>query len=141
MGRRTLDEIRAHAESVYPDECCGLLMEGTDGEEVVRSVKMRNAFTGPKHDRYHIDPFELLRVEGEARKKGMKIRGIYHSHPDHPATLSKFDLEAAVPLYSYVIVSVPNGKAGETRSWLPDQVRSTIAEEAIQVLEAAGSFQ
>ena len=80
---------------------------------------MRNAFSGPKHDRYHIDPLELFKADREAANRGLAIAGIYHSHPDYPATLSKFDLEHSFPWYSYVVVSVPKGEAGDTRSWLP----------------------
>jgi len=133
LDRRTLDEIHAHAKSTYPEECCGLLIASSGSKDVVDSVKMRNAFSGPKHDRYHIDPLELFKADREAAKRGLTIAGIYHSHPDYPATLSKFDIEHSFPWYSYVVVSVPKGEAGETRSWLPSEDRDSVAEEAIEV--------
>jgi proteasome lid subunit RPN8/RPN11 len=43
--------------------------------------------------------------------------GFYHSHPDHPAVPSAFDLEHAWPVYSYVIVSVRNGRAEDLLSY------------------------
>ena len=135
IARRAIEEIHAHAKSTYPEECCGLLIAGSGSKDVVASVKMRNAFSGPKHDRYHIDPLELFKADREAAKKGLTIAGIYHSHPDYPATLSKFDLEHSFPFYSYVVVSVPKGEAGDTRSWLPNQERSLASEETIQVHE------
>jgi len=138
MGRRTLDEIHAHARAAYPEECCGLLISSSGSKDVVHSVKMRNAFEGPKHDRYHINPLELFRADREAAKKGMTIAGIYHSHPDYPATLSKFDLDHSFPWYSYVVVSVPKGEAGETRSWLPHQDRNSVTEEKIEIREEMG---
>lgn len=137
IGRWTLEEIHAHAESTYPEECCGLLIAGSGSKDVVDSVKMRNAFTGPKHDRYHIDPLELFKADREVARKGLTITGIYHSHPDYPATLSKFDLEHSFPWYSYVVVSVPKGAAGDTRSWLPNEDRSSVTEEKVEVHERA----
>ncbi len=131
--RGTLEEIHAHARSAYPEECCGLLIAATGSKDVVDSVKMRNAFSGPKHDRYHIDPLELFRADREAARRGHIIAGIYHSHPDYPATLSKFDVEHSFPWYSYVVVSVPKGEAGDTRSWLPNQERNSATEEQIEI--------
>lgn len=135
IGRRTLADIHAHAESTYPEECCGLLIAGTGSKEVIDCVKMRNAFSGPKRDRYHIDPLELFKADREAARKGLTIAGIYHSHPDYPATLSKFDLEHSFPWYSYVVVSVPKGEAGDTRSWLPNEGRDSVTEEEIEIHE------
>jgi proteasome lid subunit RPN8/RPN11 len=133
MGRRTLEDIHAHAKSTYPEECCGLLIASSGSKDVVDSVKMRNAFSGPKHDRYHIDPLELFKADRDAARRGLTIAGIYHSHPDYPATLSKFDIEHSFPWYSYVVVSVPKGEAGDTRSWLPNQDHNSVAEEAIEI--------
>jgi len=135
IGRGTLEDIHAHAESAYPEECCGLLIASSGSKDITGAVKMRNAFTGPKHDRYHIDPLELFKADREAAHKGQAIAGIYHSHPDYPATLSKFDLEHSFPWYSYVVVSVPKGAAGDTRSWLPNEERSKVAEEDIEILD------
>ncbi len=137
MERRTLEDIHSHAESTYPDECCGLLIARSGSKDVVESVKMRNSFSGPKHDRYHIDPMELFKADREVAKKGLAIAGIYHSHPDYPATLSKFDLEHSFPWYSYVVVSVPKGDAGDTRSWLPSQDHSSVTEETIEIRDGA----
>jgi proteasome lid subunit RPN8/RPN11 len=133
MARRTFEDIQAHAKSTYPEECCGLLIANPGGKDVVDSVKMRNAFSGPKHDRYHIDPLELFKADRAAAKRGLTIAGIYHSHPDYPATLSKFDIEHSFPWYSYVVVSVPKGEAGDTRSWGPSQDKATVSEEEIEI--------
>jgi proteasome lid subunit RPN8/RPN11 len=112
-----------------------LLIAGTSAKEVVHSVKMRNAFTGPKHDRYHIDPLDLFKADRDAARNGLTIAGVYHSHPDYPATLSRFDLEHSFPWYSYLVVSVPKGAAGDTKSWLPNEERSSVAEETIEIFD------
>ncbi|MDA4133671.1 MAG: Mov34/MPN/PAD-1 family protein, partial [Thaumarchaeota archaeon] len=67
IGRRIFDDVHAHAKSTYPEECCGLLIS-KENKEIVESVRMRNAFTGPKHDRYHIDPLELFKADREVAK-------------------------------------------------------------------------
>ena len=122
-----------------------MLIASSGSKDVVDSVKMRNAFSGPKHDRYHIDPLELFKADRDVARRGLTISGIYHSHPDYPATLSKFDLEHSFPWYSYVVVSVPKGEAADTRSWLPNEGRNHVAEEAIEIqdgrLEDKGAAQ
>ncbi|PZO40399.1 MAG: metal-dependent protease of the PAD1/JAB1 superfamily [Shackletoniella antarctica] len=75
-------------------------------------------------DRYYIDPADLLRVQKSARDRGLEIVGIYHSHPDHPAVPSECDRALAWPVYSYVIVSVVQGRVVDLKSWrLDDQHR------------------
>ena len=71
---------------------------------------------GP-HDRYWIDPADLLRIQREARDQDLEIIGIVHSHPDHPAVPSEYDQRLAWPVYSYVIASVRGGQVAEVQSW------------------------
>jgi proteasome lid subunit RPN8/RPN11 len=132
--KSVLDQVTAHAEETYPEECCGLLIGPRDDKRVIDSVRMRNAFDGPRHDRYHIDPLELAKADRAAARKGLQVTGIYHSHPDYPAVLSAYDLEHSFPWYSYVVVSVPKGKAGEIRSWIPDEGPTRSREEQIEVV-------
>lgn len=134
IQRRVLDEIRAHAEATYPEECCGLLI-ADGGNKVVESVRMKNAFSGSKGDRYHIDPMALYKVDRESAQRRLTITGIYHSHPDYPAVLSEFDIEHSFPWYSYLVVSVPKGHAGDIRAWFPDENRNVASEEGIEVTE------
>lgn len=132
IARRVFDEMHTHAESTYPEECCGLLISDS-ARRVTESVRMRNSYDGPKHDRYNIDPLELFRADRASAQRGLTIAGIYHSHPDYPATLSKFDTEHSFPWYSYVVISVPHGKAGDTKSWVPREDRKSASEETVEV--------
>jgi proteasome lid subunit RPN8/RPN11 len=134
ITRRVLDEIHAHAESAYPEECCGLLISDKS-KRVTESIRMKNAYDGPKNDRYSIDPLELFRADRASAQKGLAIGGIYHSHPDYPASLSKFDMDHSFPWYSYIVISVPHGKARETKAWIPREDRTSASEEAVEVLE------
>lgn len=73
-----------------------------------------------KRRRYAIAPQIMLQAQKEARDRHLNIIGIYHSHPDYPNTPSEFDREWAWQEYSYIIVSVQNGKAAELTSWVLD---------------------
>jgi proteasome lid subunit RPN8/RPN11 len=132
ISRQTLDEIRAHAEETYPEECCGLLISD-GGKRVTESIRMKNAFNGSKNNRYHIDPLEFYKADRAVAQRGLTIAGIYHSHPDHPAILSEFDIEHSFPWYSYVVVAVSKGRAEDTRSWIPGGDHAGITEETLEV--------
>ncbi len=113
--------MRRHGEQTYPQECCGVLLGNTvaDQRRVAAVVPCRNARDGSPHNQYSIDPVELVRVQREARGRGLEIVGFYHSHPDHPPQWSPADFEEAHWIgCSYVITSVEQGKAAETRSFL-----------------------
>ena len=139
------EAIRAHGEETYPHECCGALLgspvEG--GWRVVDSVKAGNTRTDSAHNRYHIAPIELVRIQRTAREKGMEIAGFYHSHPDHPAQWSQTDFAEAHWLgCSYVITSVAKGTATVTNSFLlagTTEEDKRFEQEAIEVEESVAS--
>ena len=115
------EEIRAHGEETYPHECCGVLLGDStpEGWRVASAVRAGNTRTDSAHNRYHIAPVELVRIQREARKQGLDIAGFYHSHPDHPAQWSPTDFAEAHWIgCSYVITEVAQGKARVTNSFL-----------------------
>ena len=71
------------------------------------------------------------RAEAEADRSGRRLLGFYHSHPDHPAEPSAFDLEHAWPNLSYVIVSVRGGRVDQIRSWRLRHDRLQFDEESV----------
>ena len=128
-------EINAHGERDYPYECCGLLL-GLFAEDRVKvcaaTYPISNAREeAAKRNRFLIRPEELLGGEKFAAGKGLDVIGFYHSHPDHPAVPSQYDLDHAWPLYSYVVVSVKSGQASDLRSWEMQSDRSRFIEEEI----------
>lgn len=129
------NEIAAHGERDYPHECCGLLLGifGADGTKlVVEMYPISNAREEEaKRNRFLIRPEELVRGERYAETKGLEVVGFYHSHPDHPAVPSQYDLEHAWPMFSYIVVSVGAGAARELRSWEMESDRSRFNEEEI----------
>jgi proteasome lid subunit RPN8/RPN11 len=85
----------------------------------MESIRAGNTRTDSAHNRYHIAPIELVRIQRVARDKGLKIAGFYHSHPDHPAQWSTTDFAEAHWLgCSYVIIAVSQGNATDTNSFL-----------------------
>jgi proteasome lid subunit RPN8/RPN11 len=132
--------IRQHGEETYPHECCGVLLGAAEGEErvVTSSARCGNTRVDSPHNRYHIDPKELVRIQREGRDRGEDIVGFYHSHPDHPARWSPTDLEEAHWLgCSYVITSVAKGKADLTNSFElagDGESQKTFVDEQIQII-------
>ena len=90
---------------------------GAAGREGVEAFRTGNLNTERAHDRFELDPRDYMRADKQARAAGLDIIGIYHSHPDHPAQPSETDRAAAWEGYSYVIVAVNGGKAGDFHSF------------------------
>jgi proteasome lid subunit RPN8/RPN11 len=108
------DQLRAHGEETYPNECCGIMLGRFDdeGTHVATLIRAGNTRTDSAHNRYHIAPQELIAAQRQARQQGLDIVGFYHSHPDHPAQWSPTDFaEAHWFGCSYVITSVNGDKA------------------------------
>jgi len=140
MGREELERVLRHGEETYPHECCGLLLgrAAEDGGRVVaEAYRMRNANTESPQNRFVFDPQEHFQAQRAARARGLEIVGFYHSHPDHPAWPSQFDLDhAAWPGYSYLIVSIQQGRAAQeagVNSFELAEDRSRFLQETIAV--------
>ena len=115
-----LTGMKAQALTVFPDECCGFLYgrEEVDGNRTVIIAKeVMNAKEGDKRRRFQISPKDYMEAEQFALKNNITLLGIYHSHPNHPAIPSEHDRVAAQPYFSYIIVSVIQGKIDHIRSW------------------------
>jgi proteasome lid subunit RPN8/RPN11 len=120
--------IYNHAESNYPEECCGILLGemGDISRTVVEVIPTTNAWVKADSDevdrnrnnRYSIDPKDILIAQKRARELHLDIIGFFHSHPDYPAIPSTCDRSQAWEVYSYPIISVINGKVSEIRSWI-----------------------
>jgi proteasome lid subunit RPN8/RPN11 len=132
--------LRRHGEETYPHECCGVLL-GQMNEDGTRSVttvaRAVNTRTDSAHNRYNIDPKELIRIQREGRERGEDIIGFYHSHPDHPAQWSQTDLaDAHWFSCSYMITSVEKGKAVLTNSFEltgNDENDKKLVDETIEI--------
>lgn len=125
-----LARLRLHGEESYPHECCGALL-GAEAGHVVSALPLDNASERERRRRFLVSPDAYRQAEAEADRTGRRLLGFYHSHPDHPAEPSAFDLEHAWPNLSYVIVSVLSGRAERARSWRLRPDRSRFDEEVL----------
>ncbi|MGC1908768.1 MAG: M67 family metallopeptidase [Candidatus Dormiibacterota bacterium] len=113
------DRMGELAESAYPYEGCGVLVGTPAAAAVIVSqvFEGRNLVQDRRHDRYELDPRDIILAERHAREAGQEVIGFYHTHPDHPARPSQFDTDRAWPGYHYVVVAVAEGKLREATAW------------------------
>ena len=137
LSEAAAESIARHAEREYPRECCGLLVgriaDGGRTRIIRETFPVANIFAeeGERYHRMRIEPLEYSRAERLYLARGLGVVGNYHSHPDHPAVPSQFDLEHAWPTMSYVVVSVREGRAEDIRSWELAEDRSRFDEEEV----------
>lgn len=132
--------MRDHLEAGYPREACGILIGDIDGDrKIARDLYLaQNAWSVEneregQRNRYLISPDDFVRADREAGRRGLDIIGFFHSHPDHPARPSGTDREFALPVISFVIVSVQRGRATDATSWVLRDDRSAFDEEKISM--------
>ena len=122
-----------HAQKTFPNECCGAMLGrlNDDRKLVTMAVPIENAYQGAQGSRYEIKPEDLLAAEREARSRGMDLVGIFHSHPDCDAYFSETDLKNSCPWYSFVILSVKNGRFDHANSYVPDLDQTRADKEEL----------
>ena len=127
------EAIKIHGEQVFPNECCGFLFgDETDGRIITLSTRVENSKEGDQRRRFEISPFDYMKAEQFAIENNTSLLGIYHSHPNHPAIASVHDLEKALPYFSYVIVSIMDGRFADIKSWkLYDDKREFYEEKVL----------
>ena len=135
------DAMVQRCEADYPEESCGLVFapsddddDGNGGLEVVPMENVQNKMheRDPEHfprdarTAYYFDPLQLHRTSETMDERGLSMRAIYHSHPDHDAYFSKKDREDAAPpdlgepLFpdcTYIVFSVRNGRTVDARGY------------------------
>jgi proteasome lid subunit RPN8/RPN11 len=119
--------IRAHGVETYPNECCGALI-GRDGK-VSESFALPNTTEEGPRRRFLVRPEDYRSAEARAAEKSCELLGFYHSHPDHPAEPSQYDLDHAWPSFSYVILEVRDAEPRDLRSWRLRDDRSQFDPE------------
>jgi proteasome lid subunit RPN8/RPN11 len=143
------EQIAAHAEAIYPNECVGLLFGTYEGEvkQAVSAYPVENRWAGQvelsesdnpasQRDRFYLDPRDYLAADRAARKEGLDLVGCYHSHPDWPAEPSERDRVGAQALggssFSFLIQQVVEGRARDLRSWLLSEQGDLFSEEEVR---------
>jgi proteasome lid subunit RPN8/RPN11 len=132
-----IQAISTHAEAIYPEECCGILL-GKIAKldrtviEVIQTINAwvpadrvnestpNNELDRSKQSRYTIAPPDIFQAQKRGRGLDLEIIGFFHSHPDHPAIPSTCDRDQAWEVYSYPIISVMQGRVRNIQSWILD---------------------
>lgn len=147
LSEEHLLTIYTHAETTYPEECCGVILGYLDvkTKTVIKIITTENAWSQEsasdledavteysKRKRYAIAPQSLFQIQKQARNESLDIIGIFHSHPDNSAIPSECDRVLAWAKYSYIIASVTNGKVTDIKSWILDD-NHQFTEEGVGI--------
>ena len=121
--------IRDHGQQTYPHECCGALV-GREGAVTAIVALPNTTEEGPRR-RFMVRPSDYQLAERRATELGGELLGFYHSHPDHPARPSQYDLDHAWPTFAYIIVAVAEGLAKDMTVWYLQEDRSRFEEGSL----------
>ena len=137
ITQKIVDTFISHGEKDYPHECCGFILGKFNGDESfgVEYLAASNVKEENRARRFLIDPMAYQKAEDNADERGLSVISIVHSHPDHPDQPSDFDRDHAWPGFSYIIISVKNGRATSYRSWQLNENRKFFVEENIKILQ------
>ena len=122
------DDMVAHAIEQNPIEACGYLAGLND--EVTYAIRMKNTDNSPEH--FSFDPQEQFDAFKKTQNEGLRLIGMYHSHPITPARPSAEDIKLAYdPNISYLIVSLAEALPELKSFKIKDK---TVFKEAIEVI-------
>lgn len=137
IPKTELKIIKKHAAEIFPYEACGGLLGRLEGDNrvIVKVYPAENRFGKIAWDSFEIEPKDMLEMDKISRKENLEIIGFYHSHPNHPAIPSSFDINASWPYYSYVILSVKGNSPEnvvDVKSYLmPDKNSAPVSEDIV----------
>jgi proteasome lid subunit RPN8/RPN11 len=144
ITQEILERIHLHGEQAYPEEGAGLLLgDSTAAQHQVKQIlPLTNVREeGARYNRYQLTPQDYLQGEQLAEELGLSVLGVFHSHPDHPNHPSDFDRQWAWPNFSYLITSVMEGRASQSRSWRLREDRTAFSEEHLAVEKPTPNHQ
>ena len=149
MNKEIWRLVNEHAKEDYPLECCGIITEDEDGHlKVHRCENIQDklhAMDPDSHPRtaetaYRMDDMQVHKIVTRTEDSGGKLRGFYHSHIDCDAYFSEEDKRAALfmgePAYpgvDYYIVSVIEGKVGNTAGFQWGEAERDFVEMTMQL--------
>ena len=140
-------KIVAHGREGKPLEICGLLVGHRSGENATVSEVHRVVSTEPSEITYSMDGLQYMKIDADARARGLEVVGIYHTHPATVPYPSVTDVARAhwdetgddliFPGYSYLIVSLRDPDNPEPRSFKINgrRIPEDIGEEPVVVEE------
>jgi len=156
IAAAALDAMHAHAVEGFPEEVCGVLLAGPDGQVVRRMRNVQNELhaadpvANPRDARtaYQFDAAELLEVTRRGDVPGWRIVLFYHSHPQHGAYFSDTDkaralfggeveLGPAFPGVAYLVISVYDRAVRDRKCFAWDETAQDFRETPFQTVTHA----
>jgi adenylyltransferase/sulfurtransferase len=149
LAQLAFETIAAQAEREFPFECCGFIIsDGSDEVRPVRNIQNEkhaaDPATFPRDARtaYLMEPGEQLAVLQEIDRSKLKLKAIYHSHPEHDAYFSATDraracsfdpTEPDYPETAYIVISVRAGKLARAAAFVWDAEKKDFVEAELRV--------
>ncbi|HBF12679.1 MAG TPA: hypothetical protein DDW49_04710 [Deltaproteobacteria bacterium] len=151
IDQKLLNGIYAQSEKCYPHEACGFVVGKVEGKKrtaykVVACTNIQNELHEKDPERYPraaetaycIDPAEMKKIEEQAKKEGMSLVSIFHSHPEHGVYFSAEDKAMACPWgeplfphLSYLVVSVYQMKVNNASEFYWSAEKKDFVERKI----------
>jgi [CysO sulfur-carrier protein]-S-L-cysteine hydrolase len=145
IKRENFAAVKSQAEREFPYECCGFVIGNADIEEVrpIRNIQNEKHDADPvAHPRdartaYLMDPRAQIAVLNELDRRGLALKIVYHSHPDHDAYFSPTDRRQACafdpdypdyPDTAYIVVSIRNGSFNRAAAFVWDDASHDFVE-------------
>jgi len=147
LSTKTWDALCQHAQEIFPNECCGVILVKNDREEVRRIFNIQNAmhekdpqqFPRDATIAYFMEPKELLTVNREVDSGKAALKAFYHSHPNHDAYFSAEDKRQALfgdePSYpdtAYVVISVYDRQVRNIKAFQWDEAAKDFVETELR---------
>jgi [CysO sulfur-carrier protein]-S-L-cysteine hydrolase len=148
VSRRDFEIMVAQAEREFPFECCGFIIgDASDEVRPIRNIQNEKHAADPAmfqrdaRTAYLMDPKEQLAVLQEIDRRKLKLKAVYHSHPDHEAYFSATDraracsFDPAEPDYpetAYIVMSVRGGKYADAAAFIWDVERKDFVKAELQ---------
>ena len=119
LAQRERRQLEAWARQAAPREACGTLIgRQRVGVIEIAQVELGANLLGPEvRDAFDLDPMHVVAADHRARQGGMSIVGVWHSHPNAPAVLSRRDRASAARGWCHAVVSL-RGDRATVRAWL-----------------------
>ncbi|MBT3476188.1 M67 family metallopeptidase [bacterium] len=129
ISLETNNQLVDISEKGFPYEVCGFLLgeirygekesDGMDNEFDIKEILVcENINKETPEIRFEMKEGEYEHAEVVAKDKGLRIIGIYHSHPDHKSYASPTDNLYAQPDTIYLIYSIMNAKFNELKGYI-----------------------